>query len=229
MKDKLFTLGERLTACADYVRRGNTVADIGTDHAKLPIWLVKNGIAPRAIASDINEGPIKSAISNINDYGLSNKIITFTGNGLQIITPDMAQDIVIAGMGGELIATILNDAPWVKNPDYRLILQPMTHPERLREWLFDNGFSILDEKTACEANKLYTIICAEYSGIVFPRLEIEKYVGGLAGKEDETTRRFIERQIHQLRVSSAGLKAAGDEKAEELERLAAGLEKIFCA
>lgn len=224
MKDKMFSLGERLTACADFVRPGSVAADIGTDHAKLPVWLVYNGIIPSAVASDINEGPIESARRNIEAYGLSDKIKTFTGDGLQTLMPDMAQDIVIAGMGGELIAAILDAAPWVKDPAYRLILQPMTHPERLRVWLFDNGFSIIDERAVCEAGKVYTIICAEYSGEIREFTEAEAYIGGLAGKKDEMSRRFLQRQAHQLRVSVDGLRAAGEE--EKADRLAFLAEEI---
>ena len=226
MKDKMFTLGDRLMTCAGFVRRGNVAADIGTDHAKLPIWLVSSGTVPSAIASDINEGPIESARNNIKEYGLSDKIKTFTGDGLHTLTPDMAQDIVIAGMGGELIAAILSDAEWVKAPAYRLILQPMTHPERLREWLFDSGFSIIDECAACEAEKIYTIICAEYSAVITEHADAELYTGGLAGKTDELSRRFLHRQARQLRVSAAGLGLSGDdEAADRLERLAAEIEK----
>lgn len=225
MKDKMFTLGERLTACADFVRPGSVAADIGTDHAKLPVWLVYNGVIPSAVASDINEGPIESARKNIEAYGLSDKIITFTGDGLQTLTPDMAQDIIIAGMGGELIAAILGAAAWVKNPAYRLILQPMTHPERLRAWLFSNGFSIIDERAACEAGKVYTVICAEFSGEIKEYSEAEAYIGGLAGKTDDTSRRFLQRQAHQLRVSAEGIRAAGEEEtAVMLESLAAEVE-----
>ena len=224
MTKRTFSLGERLSACAEFVRKGTVAADIGTDHAKLPIWLVSNGIIERAVASDINEGPIERAKANIEHYGLSEKITTFTGDGLAKLTPDIAQDIIIAGMGGELIAAILERAQWLRDSTYRLILQPMTHPEKLRAWLYDNGFDIIDEKAVLDTNKLYTIICAEFCGEVRSYNLFDTYAGRLAEKTDDTSRNFLERQARQLSVSAEGLRAAGStEAAEEFEAIAAKL------
>lgn len=224
MTKRMFSLGERLSACAEFVRKGSVAADIGTDHAKLPIWLVANGIIERAIASDINEGPIERAKSNIEHYGFSDKITAFIGDGLASLTPDMAQDIIIAGMGGELIAAILERAQWLKDNTYRLILQPMTHPEKLRAWLYDNGFDIIDEKAVLDANKLYTVICAEFCGKV-PQYDLySTYAGRLAEKADDTSRSFLEREARKLCVTAEGLRAAGStDSAQELEAIAARL------
>lgn len=227
MTKRMFSLGERLSACAEFVRRGSVTADIGTDHAKLPIWLVLNGIIERAIASDINEGPIERAKSNIEHYNLSDKITAFIGDGLASLTPDMAQDIIIAGMGGELIAAILERAEWLKDSTYRLILQPMTHPEKLRAWLFDNGFDIIDEKAVLDTNKLYTVICAEFCGKAQQYDLFDAYAGRLIDKSDETSRSFLERQARQLCVSANGLRAAGNtDTAAEYELIA---EKLRAA
>lgn len=224
MTKRMFSLGSRLSACAEFVRRGSVAADIGTDHAKLPIWLVTNGIIEKAVASDINEGPIERAKANIEHYGLSDKIDTFIGDGLARLTPDMAQDIIIAGMGGELIAAILERAQWLKSGTYRLILQPMTHPEKLRAWLFDNGFDIIDEKAVLDTNKLYTIICAEFCGDALSYDLFDTFAGRLIGKADDTSRSFLERQARQLRVSAEGLRAAGNtDAAGEYETIAARL------
>ncbi len=225
MNERMFSLGGRLSACAGFVRHGSIAADIGTDHAKLPVWLVSEGIVPRAIASDINQGPIESARRNISRYGLDDKIKTFVGNGLEKISPDMAQDIIIAGMGGELIAAILSAAEWIKSPVYRLILQPMSHPERLREWLYENQFAIIAEQAVMDTNKIYTVICAEYSGKKAEYSEYDKYAGGLAGKNDELSLAFLRRQAKQLRITAQGLRCAGDEEsALRLESAAKKLE-----
>lgn len=225
MNERMFSLGARLSACAGLVRRGCVVADIGSDHAKLPIWLVNNGIAPRAIASDINTGPIESARKNIARYGLNDRITALVADGLTAITPDMAQDIVVAGMGGELIVSILDSAKWLKSPDYRLILQPMSHPERLREWLFESGFQILEELAVSDAGKLYTVICAQYSGRTSEYTDYDIYTGGLAEKHDELSCSFLRRQARQLRISAQGKRLAGDTtEAEKLDFIADKME-----
>ncbi len=174
-----FELGARLAVCAGFVRKGKIPADIGTDHAFLPIYLVTEGIVPAAYASDINEDPIRSARSHIARYGLDDKIITFTCDGLADIPPDKADDIIIAGMGGDNIAAILGRADWLKNSRYRLILQPMSRASRLREFLYGNGFEIREEKAVCEANRVYTVICAEYCPDAPSYEEYDLYAGRL--------------------------------------------------
>lgn len=157
-------LSPRLYAVANFVRADSTVADVGTDHAYLPIYLVRTKKALSAIASDINEGPYLRAKKNVEAAGLSEKISTLCTAGLCGIEKFAPTDVLICGMGGELIASILSDAPWTKNERIRLILQPMTHSEILRAFLIENGYSIIGEALAKE-EKIYQIICAEYTGI----------------------------------------------------------------
>ena len=119
----------RLQMVADFVRDGAAVADIGTDHAYLPVALVLSGKCPRAVVSDLREMPLENARQAIRRYHLEDRIVACLSDGLDEIAPDWAQDIIIAGMGGELIAAILARAPWLRNEGKRLILQPMTHAE----------------------------------------------------------------------------------------------------
>lgn len=154
-------LSPRLNAAAEFVREGKTVADVGTDHAYLPIYLVSCGKTPRAVASDINEGPYRRAADNVRAYGLCDRIYVLHCSGLDGIERYSPQDIIICGMGGELIASILEGAPWTKNGNIRLILQPMTHPEALRGFLLGNGYRIVDERLVKE-DRIYQIICASY-------------------------------------------------------------------
>ncbi len=163
METKTKGLTPRLRAVAELVRHGAFVADVGTDHAYLPIALVSEGRAVGAVASDINEGPYLRAKKNVEEQHLENKITTVHCAGLSGIDKYSPTDILICGMGGELIASIIDDAPFTKDPKIRLVLQPMTHPEILREYLLKNGFEILFERIVKE-EKLYQIICAEYSG-----------------------------------------------------------------
>lgn len=161
---RLFSLDNRLSLCAQFIRQGVTLADIGTDHAYLPIWLVSNGIIKSALACDINQGPLNSGMEDVNKYGLCDKITLRLSDGLKAVKEDEADDIVIAGMGGELIVKILCECTWAKNKDKRFILQPMTKCEVLINWLYENGFEILEQK-ACESdNKHYTVMLVKYTG-----------------------------------------------------------------
>ena len=158
-------LSARLLAAADFVRQGSFVADIGSDHAYLPIYLCSLGKIRGALASDINEGPVARAKINIATYHLGKKISVMRTDGLSGVESFSPDDIVICGMGGELICSIIDSAEWTKNKNIRLILQPMTHAEKLREYLLANGFSIVGEAIVKE-DKIYQIICAEYTGKV---------------------------------------------------------------
>lgn len=159
----MFKISKRLCTVAQYVRDGAIVADIGTDHAYLPIYLALEGKITRAVASDINEGPLKSAKENIKKHSLDHIIDTYLTNGLNGIDAFKPTDILICGMGGELISKILASSLYVRNESVRLVLQPMTMVKELREYL-SNGFSAIAENVVFEDGKLYQIICAEYDG-----------------------------------------------------------------
>lgn len=161
----MFKISKRLCTVASYVRDGAVVADVGTDHAYLPIYLALENKITRAIASDINEGPISKARENIHKYGLDGVIETCVANGLDGIEKYEPTDIVICGMGGELIAQIIDRSLYIKKQGIRLVLQPMTSIRELREYL-QNGFSTFAENIVKEDDKLYQIISVEYDGIV---------------------------------------------------------------
>ena len=160
---KSIKLSKRLHTVASLVRNGAVAADVGTDHAYIPIYLVQEGISPLAIATDINEGPIFRAMQNISLCDLQKKIICYVAPGLYGIEKHSPDDVLICGMGGELIAQILCESDYVKNSRVNLILQPMTSIAELREFL-SHGFDIYDEKIVFEDGKFYQIICAKYSG-----------------------------------------------------------------
>lgn len=170
------SISKRLCTASSYVRDGAVLADIGTDHAYLPIYLALAGKIKSAIASDINVGPIRKAEENITKKGLSNVISTKVANGLDGIEKYAPTDIAICGMGGELIAQILESSTYVKNKSIRLILQPMTSVRELREYL-QSGYSTIAENIVCEDGKIYQIICAEYDGQYHPMSNIELEIG----------------------------------------------------
>jgi len=164
MTDKaaLPSLDGRLMSAVGYVR-GGIVADVGTDHAYLPVYLVATGRADSAVASDINRGPIENAKETVRKYGLEDKITTLIADGLDGIEPYHPNDVIIFGMGGELIATIVDRAKWTREGT-RLILQPMTKPEALRDYLGEVGFRIVDETLSEADGRVYQTLCAEYDG-----------------------------------------------------------------
>ena len=172
----MLKISERLCTAASYVRDGAVVADIGTDHAYLPIYLALENKITRAIASDVNEGPISKARENISKYNLDNTIDTCIANGLDGIDKYSPTDIVICGMGGELIVQILESSEYIKKQGIRLILQPMTMVKELREYL-QNGYSTIAENVVFEDNKLYQIICVEYDGIIKQYSDIQLELG----------------------------------------------------
>lgn len=219
--EKTPKLSKRLALCASFVREGSRAADIGSDHALLPIYLVLSGKSVSAIASDINEGPIASAQRNIRAYGISDKVETIIAPGLSKVAPESVDDIIIAGMGGELIADILAAAEWVKDGRYNLVLQPMTRAEKLRQWLFDNGFEILDEIAECEGRRVYTVIHTAFTGKTAPYTQTQCMAGGLLGKDDEASLKYLAREARILRKKAGGLRCEGrEEEALEAEKTA---------
>ena len=196
-----FKLSKRLSAAASFVRHGAVVADIGTDHAYLPIHLVSSGKSSFAIASDINEGPIASARENIKKFGLEDKIHARVADGLDGIAEYKPDHILICGMGGELIARILNDSAYIKENKVRLILQPMTSIKELREYL-SCGFKITDETVVYDASKYYQIICAEYDGNKYTYSDLELEVGKInIEKREPIFNEYINHLISKKRRS----------------------------
>ena len=189
--DKSLHLDNRLSLCADFVRKGVKVADIGTDHAYLPVWLCKNSTAVQAVAADINPKPLQRGKETVVKYNAENMVQLRLSNGLENIQPDEADDIIIAGMGGELISDILNAAPWVKNSRYHFILQPMTKAEALREYLYENGFEIEAEKAAEAEGKIYSVMSDYYTGNEKPNIGILKYYGRLSPKDSDCAKSYI--------------------------------------
>lgn len=220
------TIGKRLGAVAALVRPGVVLADVGTDHAYLPVFLVGSGHNPRAVASDINRGPLSRAAQTIAAAGLSDRIDTVLTDGLAGIEPYAPRDIVIAGMGGELIVKILSDTPFVRDPDVRLILQPMTRSAALRRFLASEGFAAEDH--LCREDRVYEILTAQYGVPPYKLTEAEALVGKtcLAGNDPLASER-LRTELRHLRRKTEGLQRAG-ENTDDLRRLTAELEEALC-
>ena len=206
-------LDTRLRAAADMVPSGARLADIGSDHAYLPIALCLENKIECALASDINEGPVQAAVANIHKNQLGSRIMAVRADGLDK-TRDFAPDcITILGMGGELIVSILDKADWVKDEGITLVLQPMTHPEILVKYLAENGFGIIDERIVCDGgrdDRIYRIICAKFDGKVRTLTVGEALVGRInIDRGDEITEAYIKKNIRILDVRIAGKTSVG--------------------
>ncbi len=203
-------LKSRLYTVSTLVPFGSGVADIGTDHGHLPIYLIQQGISPFCLACDIKEKPLASATENIGKVGISS-IETRLGPGLSPVNPEEVDCVTIAGMGGEVIASILEDCNWIRSPKYTLILQPMTSADTLRRYLCEKGFSI-ESETACEENKkVYTVMLVRFSGETFAPDDAFCRVGKLI-PDSEAAVKYIEKQLRVVKDcindrASAGLDA----------------------
>ncbi|MBP3722159.1 MAG: SAM-dependent methyltransferase [Selenomonadaceae bacterium] len=158
-------IGERLLKITSFVNQNAKVADIGTDHAKIPIYLTQKNIISYAIASDKNDNPLQFAKENIRRFGVEKNIDIRLGDGLKSLKKGEVDTIIIAGMGGGLITKILSDAPNILKEISQLILQPMSEGNILRSWLMENKFLIEDEVLVKEDGKIYEIISAVHGNM----------------------------------------------------------------
>ncbi|MBR2342683.1 MAG: SAM-dependent methyltransferase [Clostridia bacterium] len=178
-------LDARLGSAAKFVRQGAIFADIGTDHAHLPLFLLSEGRIERAVCSDINEGPLCSAEQNAAAAGLSEKIDFHLTDGALSLAGLGITDVAVCGMGGELIADIIDRAPWLRTRGVRLILQPMTRAGELRSYLGAAGFSVMAEDYSEAQGKYYVTVVAEYTGERRTLTETEAYLGREASVTDK--------------------------------------------
>ncbi|CCO09119.1 conserved hypothetical protein [Desulforamulus hydrothermalis Lam5 = DSM 18033] len=231
----MITLSQRLATLANYIPAGSLVADIGTDHGYLPVYLVLTGRAPRVIAADLRPGPLAAARATLQRYRTADSIQLRLGNGLRVLQPGEADVIVIAGMGGGTIRDILQDSPVVAAAARRLILQPMADEPELRQYLINHGWTIADETLLLEDDRLYLVIVAEPGQEdikdpllleVGPRLWEKKHpllrehLQRLLAKYDKVGRGLTQSSQPAARAKADLIK----EKMAALEKLAAALE-----
>ena len=209
-----FFMSSRLEMIASFVTQGRGVADIGTDHAILPIILRRRGYKGYIVAGDINEGPLKKAERGLLEaeiYDVELKLC----NGLESIDGSRIDTIVVAGMGGDTITGILDrglyDMPeWADRSDYKLILHPVTKPEILRYWLVNNGFRISGENYIEDNGILCQIICAE-PGESEKYMDSELYVGKLERIVNQPCfEAVVDKHIKRFKAAVKGLENASD-------------------
>lgn len=210
-----FKLSERLLECAKIVSSGAKIADIGTDHAYIPIWLAQNGKISSALACDVRTGPLQNAEKNIQKYALSSIIKTRLSDGLNEVSENEADEIIIAGMGGNIISKILDECKWNNKSEKIFILQPMKYEERLRDFLANNGYKICFENAVISSGKVYSTMKVIFCNKKQQIKDYEKYIGKL-GENFQTpaAQAYIKKQIKNLENHLFGAKS---ENSKELE------------
>ncbi len=156
-------LSKRLYHVAGMVSKGNRVADIGTDHAYVPIWLLQEGIIPHAIAMDVKKGPLDRALQHIHEYHMDSYIETRLSDGLQGLRENEADTVVIAGMGGPLMLRIMEEGHEILTTMKEIILQPQSELALFRRSIWNNGYSILCEDMVLEDEKFYPMMKVRWS------------------------------------------------------------------
>jgi tRNA (adenine22-N1)-methyltransferase len=154
----LIKLPHRLGAIVDFIDDGADVADIGTDHGLLPVYLALSGLARRIIASDISVGSLEAARRSAAKYAVTDKITFINAPGLNGVTWYDIDIIVIAGLGGETIVSILSEAPWTKCQGVKLLLQPQSKIDVLSRFLYDNDYTVNRIKSITDRGRQYTIM-----------------------------------------------------------------------
>lgn len=222
----MITIDNRLRVCSEMVNGSGIVCDVGTDHAYLPAYLIENKICDYALASDINDGPLSFAEQTVKKYKFEDRIKLVKSDGLDKIPSENVSDIIIAGMGGETIVSILENVQWIKN-NVNLILQPMTKAGFLRRWLYENGFEIAQERAVSDDKFVYTVIRAFYSGY---RIEIGKTAEhtGRVNVNTEAGRKYIENQYSQADNIVKSMRRAGkDDESQKYKYIAERLKAVL--
>ena len=218
-------LSNRLLACCDFVNQGDRIADVGCDHGYLSIHLLTQGIAKSAIASDVAEGPLQSAMRNAHKYGVKNKITFHLSDGVQSIPRDF-DTLVCAGMGADTMMSILDAASWLKDGKYRLILQCQSKRPELRKYLYANGFAIRREILAQDGKFIYPIMEVVYTpGESLS--DAEYYITpALRASGSPLLPVFLERVTDGLQKTVDGLSRTGGEKYEEYKTILEELKSM---
>ncbi len=226
----MMQLSGRLATLVECVRPDTIIADIGTDHAYVPVYLVEKGICPKAIAGDLNAGPVESAMNTVESYGLETKIEVRQGNGLQILSPGEVDMIIIAGMGGLLIEQILSEGKDKLQNVNSLLLQPNNHAFEVRSWLMGSGWGIVDERLVLERGKFYpVIICEQNRGIVTEDPVALEIGPRLLEKGGPLVERFLEKRSRECAGILDGLSRSTNplkvEKQQRITKLLRGIKE----
>lgn len=215
-------LDPRLLAAAEFVRPGSVAADIGCDHGKLSIYLAKSGRCPKVIAADLRPEPLARARVNLTNAHCEEQVELRLGDGLTVLQPGEAQDIIIAGMGAETIMQVVAAAPWVRQESVNLVLVPATKHSLLRKWLAENGFSLRGDRLVEAAGRLYAVMNVRYTGKAIQPDGRWCVLGETGG---ELQKRYLAAQLGKIYKYRRGLKDPAE--LDRLDRLIQELEETY--
>ena len=224
-------LSQRLSSVASMVTAGNCLADVGTDHGYVPIYLYERQMIPCAIAMDINKGPLERARLHIAEYGYQNAIETRLSDGMAALKPGEVDSVVIAGMGGPLMVKILSAYPEVTASLKELILQPQSEISEVRVWLYEQGYEIVEEHMVFEDGKYYPMFKAVKNPNVDKLTDLEYKYGKLSVlKEKDVLKAFIVRELANKQSILEKLNAESTDKSKDravqIKELIAELEAM---
>ena len=224
-------LSKRLSAVAGEVTRGNVLADVGTDHGYIPIYLLEKGIVPRAIAMDVNQGPLDRAKEHMEEHGLEAVMETRLSNGLERLEAKEADSIVIAGMGGALMADILDRGQHVIGAGKELILQPQSEIFKVRHFLHEHGYRIEKEIILQEEGKYYFILKALPGEEHFPEEYLYEHGEYLLKNKDALMLEYLKKEIDKYQAIWENLKEkdsqAAMERRKQMKEHILNLEKAY--
>jgi tRNA (adenine22-N1)-methyltransferase len=217
-------LSKRLQRIADYIRPGDRIIDVGTDHAYIPILLLLKYPDTKAVATDIRSGPLNRARLDAEYYHVADRLELRQCHGLSFCEPDSVDTVIIAGMGGETIIGILSDALWTRQK--RLIVQPQTKQDELRAWLGSHGYQISDASLAYDTGRIYLIWLIEEGNMP----QFHGVDNALLMHRDPLLRPYLDDQIKRIRKRLHGIEASAnpDEKIlKTLQDRLSELESIY--
>ena len=225
-------LSQRLSSVASMVTAGNCLADVGTDHGYVPIYLYERKIIPHAIAMDVNKGPLERAALHIAESGMKEAIETRLSDGLTALKPGEADSVVVAGMGGPLIIRILSAHPEITESLKELILQPQSEISEVRIWLYEQGYEIVEEHMVFEDGKYYPMFKAVKNPEAEKLTDLEYKYGKLSVlREPEVLRAYLVREIANKQTILQKLSEETTEKSKgravEIKALLAELEEML--
>ena len=216
---RAIALTKRLSSVAELVREGAVLADVGTDHAYLPIYLLQSGRISAAICSDVNQGPLEIAKRNAREHGVTEKIELILADGADALVDRDVTDVTVCGMGGELIASIIERAPHLRRRGLWLILQPMSRHAHLRSYLARAGFCTVSERYTLDAGKYYLTLAVEYTGECreISMLEAETGESGPRASLSSEKREYLANKASALSKSIEGKRRGGQDTSADEE------------
>lgn len=210
-------IDKRLLLASSFVTRGGVAVDVGTDHAYLAVHLVKEGICNRCIACDVAEGPLGAAKKTVEENLLCDKIDVVLSDGLDSVCTDGVTDVIMCGMGGELIADIITRADALKG-NINIIAQPMTRADFFRKWLYENGFEIVEEKACAVDRFVYSVMKIAYCS---RSVKVDDYFAtvGRLDLSDKMSKAYVKEKAQRMITAANGMLKSLDKKAQGADML----------